>query len=161
MGDVLIALNEEKAPISSENFKQYVLDGFYNGTLFHRVIKGFMIQGGGMNEEMVTKPTRGTIENEAGNGLTNTKGSIAMARTSSPHSATSQFFINTADNDFLDFPSYDGWGYCVFGKVIEGMDVVEKIEAVQTTQRKGHMDVPVDPVVILRAEIQPDSASID
>jgi peptidyl-prolyl cis-trans isomerase B (cyclophilin B) len=127
LGSILIELNEEKAPISAENFKQYVKDGFYDGTLFHRVIQGFMIQGGGMNEEMVAKPTRETIENEANNGLKNEIGSIAMARTSAPHSASSQFFINTANNSFLDYPGQDGWGYCVFGLVKEGMDVVQKI----------------------------------
>ena len=126
LGSILIELNEEKAPISAENFKQYVKDGFYDGTLFHRVIQGFMIQGGGMNEEMVAKRTRETIENEANNGLKNEIGSIAMARTSAPHSASSQFFINTANNSFLDYPGQDGWGYCVFGLVKEGMDVVQK-----------------------------------
>ncbi|HBH05300.1 MAG TPA: peptidylprolyl isomerase [Flavobacteriales bacterium] len=155
LGSILIELNEEKAPISAENFKQYVKDGFYDGTLFHRVIQGFMIQGGGMNEEMVAKPTRETIENEANNGLKNEIGSIAMARTSAPHSASSQFFINTANNSFLDYPGQDGWGYCVFGLVKEGMDVVQKIESVKTTHRNGHMDVPVDPVVIIKAEILP------
>ncbi|HNW78243.1 MAG TPA: peptidylprolyl isomerase, partial [Candidatus Competibacteraceae bacterium] len=130
-------------------------DGFYDGTLFHRVIPNFMIQGGGMEAGMKQKTTRSPIRNEADNGLKNQKGSIAMARTSDPHSATAQFFINLKDNDFLDFRAANsqGWGYCVFGRVTEGMDVVETIAKVATTSRRGHQDVPADDVVIERAEV--------
>lgn len=154
-GDIRIALNEEKAPKTVANFVRYVKEGFYAGTLFHRVIRGFMIQGGGFNDEMVQKSTHEAIENEANNGLKNTKGSIAMARTQDPHSATSQFFINTSDNEFLNFKneSVGGWGYCVFGEVVEGMEVVEKIEQVYTTQAGFHQDVPKDDVVIESATL--------
>jgi peptidyl-prolyl cis-trans isomerase B (cyclophilin B) len=153
-GDIVIELDHEKAPKSCENFEQYVRDGHYDGTIFHRVIGNFMIQGGGMLPDMSQKPTRDPIENEAANGLSNVTGSIAMARTMAPHSATAQFFINVKDNGFLDHPGQDGWGYCVFGKVVEGMDVVEKIKGVDTGNKAGHSDVPVEPIVIEKAQIQ-------
>ncbi len=153
LGDIVIELDEEKAPISSENFKQYVRDGFYDGVIFHRVIPNFMIQGGGFMPDMMQKATRETIENEAKNGLSNEKYTLAMARTMDPHSASAQFFINTKDNSFLDYPGQDGWGYAVFGKVIEGTDVVDKIEKVETGNKAGHSDVPVEPVIIEKAEI--------
>ncbi len=152
-GDILIELDAENAPKTSANFTQYVRDGHYDGTLFHRVINGFMIQGGGMNADFVAKPTRRPIRNEAENGLKNKVGTIAMARTNDPHSATSQFFINVADNDFLDHPGQDGWGYCVFGRVTEGMDVVEKIKGVPTTSKQGHQDVPIEDVLIEKAVV--------
>ncbi len=152
-GDITLELDPEKAPKTCENFIQYVKDGFYDGTIFHRVIDNFMIQGGGFLPDMTQKATRDPIENEAANGLSNEKGTIAMARTMDPHSATAQFFINVADNKFLDHPGQDGWGYCVFGRVTEGMDVVEKIKGVATSSRLGHQDVPVEPVVIEKAEI--------
>jgi peptidyl-prolyl cis-trans isomerase B (cyclophilin B) len=152
-GDIVLELDHEKAPKTCENFEQYVRDGHYDGTIFHRVISNFMIQGGGFMPDMMQKATREPIENEANNGLKNTTGSIAMARTMAPHSASSQFFINVKDNGFLDYPGQDGWGYCVFGKVSEGMDVVEKIERAVTTNRAGHSDVPVEPVIIESATI--------
>jgi peptidyl-prolyl cis-trans isomerase B (cyclophilin B) len=152
-GDILIELNEEKAPLSCENFKQYVTDGHYDGTIFHRVIKGFMIQGGGFMPDMMQKATRENIENEAKNGLGNKRGTLAMARTMEPHSASSQFFINLKDNNFLDYPGQDGWGYCVFGEVTEGMDVVDSIEQVTTGNTGGHGDVPEEPVIVEKAEI--------
>ncbi|MDR1777268.1 MAG: peptidyl-prolyl cis-trans isomerase [Desulfovibrio sp.] len=152
-GDILVRLDERKAPISTANFIQYVKSGHYDGVIFHRVIKGFMIQGGGFTPEMKQKPTRVAIRNEANNGLKNVKYTIAMARTNDPHSATSQFFINTRDNAFLDFKSStpQGWGYAVFGKVIKGQDVVDKIEAAATGKRGLFDDVPVSPVVINKA----------
>ncbi|MBK1719331.1 peptidylprolyl isomerase [Thiocystis violacea] len=152
-GDILIELDAEKAPATCANFEQYVRDGHYDGTLFHRVIKGFMIQGGGMNPDFSQKPTRAAIENEAKNGLKNQIGTLAMARTNAPHSATSQFFINVSNNDFLDYPGQDGWGYCVFGRVVEGMETVEAIKGVKTGNRSGHQDVPMEDVVIEKAEI--------
>ncbi|TXI74770.1 MAG: peptidyl-prolyl cis-trans isomerase [Dechloromonas sp.] len=154
-GVITLALNEEKAPKTVANFKSYVEAGHYDGTIFHRVIKNFMIQGGGMEPGMNQKATQAPIENEAANGLKNKRGSIAMARTSDPHSATAQFFINTVDNDFLDFksPSGQGWGYCVFGEVTEGMDVVDKIRAVATGNKGFHQDVPKEDVVIEKAAI--------
>ncbi len=152
-GDIVIELDEEKAPITCANFKQYVEDGFYDGLIFHRVIPGFMIQGGGFMPDMMQKATREPIENEAKNGLSNVKYSIAMARTMDPHSASAQFFINTKDNAFLDYPGQDGWGYAVFGKVVEGTDVVDAIEKVPTGNKAGHSDVPVEPVIIEKAEI--------
>ena len=152
-GDILIELDEEKAPNTSANFLQYVNDGFYDGTIFHRVIGNFMIQGGGFEPEMQQKSTREPVENEAKNGLSNLTGTIAMARTADPHSATAQFFINVADNKFLDYPGQDGWGYCVFGKVVEGMDVVNKIKSVDTTIRMGHQDVPHEDVIIEKVEV--------
>lgn len=152
-GDIVIDLNTEKAPITVANFLSYVDDGFYDGTIFHRVIKGFMIQGGGFDESMSQKSTKATIENEANNGLKNDHYTIAMARTSAPHSATAQFFINGNNNDFLNHtaPTSSGWGYCVFGKVVEGMDVVDKIIQVKTGNKNGHQDVPVENVVIKKA----------
>jgi peptidyl-prolyl cis-trans isomerase B (cyclophilin B) len=152
-GDIVIELDHDKAPKTAANFEQYVRDGHYDGTLFHRVIDGFMIQGGGMDTGFRQKPTRAPIENEAKNGLKNQTGTIAMARTNDPHSASSQFFINVADNGFLDYPGQDGWGYCVFGRVTEGMDVVDRIRGVKTGNRGPHQDVPVDDVVIEKAEI--------
>ena len=152
-GEIHIELDPEKAPVTCANFEQYVRDGHYDGTLFHRVINGFMIQGGGMNTDSVQKPTRDPIENEAKNGLKNRTGTIAMARTMEPHSASAQFFINVSDNGFLDYPGQDGWGYCVFGRVAAGMDVVDKIKTVATGNKHGHQDVPVEDVVIERAEI--------
>jgi peptidyl-prolyl cis-trans isomerase B (cyclophilin B) len=149
-GEITLELDTEKAPITTANFLQYVDNGFYNGTIFHRVIDGFMIQGGGFDASMNQKQTADEIKNEADNGLKNDKYTIAMARTSAPHSASSQFFINAGDNDFLNHTAQtsSGWGYCVFGKVVAGMDVVDKIRQVATTSRKGHQDVPVDNVVI-------------
>jgi len=153
MGDITIELDEEKAPITSANFTQYVEEGFYDGTIFHRVINNFMVQGGGFEPGMTQKETRATIENEAKNGLSNEVGTIAMARTMDPHSASAQFFINIADNKFLDYPGQDGWGYCVFGKVTEGMDVINKMKEVATTTRMGHQDVPEEDLIIEKAEI--------
>ncbi len=153
LGDIKIELDEEKAPNTSENFKQYVKDGHYDNCIFHRVINNFMIQGGGFEPGMKEKDTREPIENEANNGLSNLTGTIAMARTMEPHSASAQFFINVADNKFLDYPGQDGWGYCVFGKVTEGMEVVNKIKTVETDFNSGHQDVPVEDVVINKAEI--------
>ncbi|MBO0214016.1 peptidylprolyl isomerase [Vibrio sp. Vb2880] len=155
-GDIKIQLNEEKAPETSANFLQYCRDGFYDNTLFHRVIDGFMIQGGGMTSGLREKATRSPIRNEANNGLSNKVGSIAMARTMEPHSASSQFFINVNNNTFLDFRSEnrDGWGYCVFGEVVEGMDIVNKIKGVSTGSYGMHQDVPLDEVVITGTTIE-------
>ena len=155
MGDIMIELDHENAPKTAANFEQYVKDGFYDGTIFHRVINGFMIQGGGMEPGMSQKKTRDPIDNEANNGLKNEIGTVAMARTNDPHSATAQFFINVSNNDFLNFssPTPNGWGYCVFGKVTEGMDVVEKIKSRPTTNKMGHQDVPVEDIVIEKAEL--------
>ncbi len=155
MGTIVIELDSDKAPKTAANFLQYARDGFYDGTIFHRVINNFMIQGGGMQPGMVEKQTREPIENEADNGLSNLKGTIAMARTQDPHSATAQFFINVADNTFLDHsaPNPQGWGYCVFGKVVEGMDVVEKIKDVPTGNAGYHQDVPLEDVVIESVEV--------
>ena len=154
-GEILLELNSEKAPQTVENFLQYVRDGFFSNTLFHRVIDGFMIQGGGLEADMRQKTTRAPVKNEADNGLKNDAYTIAMARTSDPHSATAQFFINVANNDFLNFsaPTPHGWGYCVFGKVVEGQDIVDKIKKVRTGSRAGHQDVPVENVIIESAEI--------
>jgi len=154
MGNITLELNSEKAPATVENFLGYVKNEHYDGTIFHRVIYDFMVQGGGMDTEMNEKKTGAPIKNEANNGLRNLEGTIAMARTSDPHSASAQFFINTNDNASLDFSSEtdDGWGYCVFGEVIDGMDVVEKIEGVSTTSRAGHQNVPEDPVLIEKAQ---------
>ncbi len=154
-GEITIELDAEKAPSTVTNFLQYVESGFYNNTIFHRVIDGFMIQGGGFELDMSQKPTNATIKNEADNGLKNKIYTIAMARTPNPDSASSQFFINIADNDFLNFtsPTAQGWGYCVFGKVTAGTEVVDKIRQVKTGSRSGHQDVPVDNVVIERAEL--------
>jgi peptidyl-prolyl cis-trans isomerase B (cyclophilin B) len=155
MGIITLELDAAKAPVTVRNFLDYAAAGFYDGTLFHRVIDGFMIQGGGYTSGMNHKPTREPIENEASNGLKNETYTIAMARTPSPHSATSQFFINVADNGFLDFsaPTPQGFGYCVFGKVTGGFDAVDKITKVETGFRDGHQDVPLRDVVIERAEI--------
>jgi peptidyl-prolyl cis-trans isomerase B (cyclophilin B) len=152
-GDILLELDSEKAPKTCENFARYVREGYFDGTLFHRVIDGFMIQGGGMSADFTEKPTHKSISNEAKNGLKNLRGTIAMARTMEPHSASSQFFINVADNGFLDYPGRDGWGYCVFGRVTDGMDVVDRIKGVETGPRRGHQDVPVKDVIIETAEI--------
>ena len=155
MGTIVLELDSEKAPATVENFAEYAKSGFYDGTVFHRVIPGFMIQGGGFEPGMNQKPTRAAIKNEADNGLTNDNGTIAMARTSDPNSATSQFFINVKDNDFLNYTSStpQGWGYCVFGKVTQGMDVVHKIEKVATGSRGMHQDVPTEDVVIEKVTI--------
>lgn len=154
-GTITLELDADKAPESVRNFLAYVTAGHYDNTIFHRVIKGFMIQGGGFEPGMNQKPTREAIKNEADNGLRNVTGTIAMARTQAPHSATAQFFINVTDNDFLDFRSADaqGWGYCVFGRVSDGMDVVNAIRSVRTASSGFHQDVPVEDVVIERAEI--------
>ncbi len=154
-GDIVLQLDAEKAPLTTENFVQYVKDGHYNGTVFHRVIKGFMIQGGGFEPGMSQKKTRATIQNEADNGLKNKKYSIAMARTMEPHSASAQFFINASDNDFLNHSgkNVQGWGYAVFGEVIEGREIVDAIEKVATGSKAGHQDVPKDDVIIEKAEI--------
>jgi len=154
-GVIALELNAEKAPKTVANFLAYVAAGHYNNTVFHRVIKNFMIQGGGFEPNMNQKPCKAPIENEAANGLRNKRGTVAMARTNDPHSATAQFFINTVDNDFLDFksPTGQGWGYCVFGEVVEGLDVVDKIRAVRTGNKGFHQDVPVDDVIIEKAEV--------
>lgn len=154
-GDIVLQLDAEKAPLTTENFVQYVKDGHYNGTVFHRVIKGFMIQGGGFEAGMNQKKTRASIQNEADNGLKNKKYSIAMARTMEPHSASAQFFINSSDNDFLNHSgkNVQGWGYAVFGEVIEGREIVDAIEKVATGSKAGHQDVPKDDVIIEKAEI--------
>lgn len=152
-GLISIELDYAKAPETAANFLCYAREGFYEGTLFHRVIPNFMIQGGGLLPDMTQKKTHAAIQNEAKNGLKNVVGSLAMARTSAPHSATSQFFINVNDNSFLDYPGQDGWGYCVFGKVTEGMDVVNAIVGVRTTSKKGHQDVPADDILIEKVEV--------
>ena len=154
-GDIKIELNHEKAPKTAANFEKYVKEGYYDGVIFHRVIDNFMIQGGGFEPGMVNKETEMPIENEADNGLKNTVGTLAMARTMDPHSASAQFFINVSDNEFLNHTSKStqGWGYAVFGEVIEGMDVVNRIKAVKTTTRMGHQDVPVEDIIIEKAEI--------
>ncbi len=152
-GKITLELDAEKAPKSVENFINYVKSGHYDGTIFHRVIDGFMIQGGGFEPDMKQKPTGEPIENEAGNGLKNDRYTIAMARTSAPHSATAQFFINVSDNEFLNHPGSDGWGYAVFGKVTDGTDVVDGIRAVKTGRRSMFSDVPVEDVVIEKAEV--------
>ena len=154
-GTIVLELDAAKAPNTVANFLQYAKDGYYDGTIFHRVINGFMIQGGGMEPGMKEKQTRESIQNEANNGLTNARGTVAMARTPDPHSASAQFFINVADNDFLNFRAEtpDGWGYCVFGKVTEGMDVVDKIKGVDTGNKGYHQDVPVEDVVIESVEV--------
>ena len=153
-GDITLELDAESTPITVENFLTYAKDGHYTGTIFHRVISGFMIQGGGFSSDMQQKPTRQPIKNESSNGLSNLKYTIAMARTSVPDSATSQFFINTKDNFFLDKKSsQDGVGYCVFGRVIAGTDIIDEIEKVKTTSKSGHQDVPADPIEILSVEI--------
>jgi len=152
-GDISVELFDEQAPISCENFRQYARDGHFAGTVFHRVIPNFMIQGGGMDESMTAKPTRGPIKNEADNGVSNTRGTLAMARTAVVDSATSQFFINLRDNDFLDHGTRD-FGYAVFGQVTGGMDVVDAIAAVPTGSRGGHQDVPVEAVEIIEVTVE-------
>lgn len=154
-GTIVLELDTAKAPVTVENFTTYAREGFYDGTIFHRVISNFMIQGGGMLSGMIEKSTHAPIKNEANNGLSNARGTIAMARTPNPDSATAQFFINVKDNTFLDFqaPTADGWGYCVFGKVTEGMDVVDKIKDVPTGTQGGHQDVPTEEVIIESVEV--------
>lgn len=152
-GDITLELDAEKAPKSVANFLAYAAAGHYEGTIFHRVIDGFMIQGGGFTSGMKQKPTNEPIENEAKNGLKNVEYSVAMARTNAPHSASAQFFINIKNNTFLDYPGQDGWGYCVFGKVTDGFDVVEKIKAVKTTRSGMFADVPVEDVVIEKVTV--------
>ncbi len=154
-GTITLKLDADKAPVTVENFTNYVKEGFYNGTIFHRVINGFMIQGGGMEPGMKEKSTRAPIKNEADNGLSNETGTIAMARTNDPHSASAQFFINVSNNTFLNHraPTPEGWGYAVFGKVVDGMDVVERIKAVATGNAGFHQDVPVEDVIIESAEV--------
>jgi len=149
-GDITLELDGEKAPATVANFVEYAQSGYYDGTIFHRVINNFMIQGGGFDTEMQQKPTNAPIQNEANNGLKNNRGSVAMARTMDPHSATAQFFINVSDNDFLNFSgeNMQGWGYAVFGQVVEGEDVLDKIRVVPTGSQAGHQDVPTDPIVI-------------
>ncbi|MDP5009072.1 MAG: peptidylprolyl isomerase, partial [Glaciimonas sp.] len=150
-GDITIELDAEKAPKSVANFLAYVNSGHYSGTIFHRVIDGFMVQGGGFEPGMKQKPVNDTVENEANNGLKNESYTVAMARTSDPHSASAQFFINIKNNSFLDYPGQDGWGYCVFGKVTAGMDVVDKIKAVKTGRTGMFSDVPAEDVIIEKA----------
>lgn len=154
-GDITLELNAEKAPITVANFLKYVENGFYDGVIFHRIIDNFMIQGGGFDTDMKQKPTEAEIKNEADNGLSNDNYTIAMARTAVPDSASSQFFININDNDFLNHtaPTASGWGYCVFGKVTEGMEVVDKMKGISTTSRAGHQDVPEEPVIIEKATL--------
>jgi peptidyl-prolyl cis-trans isomerase B (cyclophilin B) len=152
-GAIKVEVDAEKAPKTVENFLAYVTAGHYNGTIFHRVIDGFMVQGGGFEPGMKQKPTNQNVENEAANGLKNEPYTLAMARTSDPHSASAQFFINVKSNSFLDHPGQDGWGYCVFGKVVEGMEVVDQIKAVKTTRTGMFADVPVEDVIIEKAEI--------
>lgn len=154
-GDIKLELDAEKAPNTVANFLKYVESGHYNGVIFHRVISNFMIQGGGFDADMNQKTAPHTIDNEANNGLKNEKGTIAMARTMDPHSAGAQFFINTKDNGFLNFsaPTQQGWGYCVFGKVVDGMDVVEAIEGVATGNKFGHGDVPIEPIIITEVTV--------
>lgn len=153
LGEIVLELDAEKAPKTTANFTQYVKDGHYDGTIFHRVIDKFMIQGGGFAIGMQQKATRAPIKNEANNGLSNLKGTIAMARTMDPHSASAQFFINVSDNKFLDYPGQDGWGYCVFGRVVSGIEVVDKMKSVDTTSRMGHQDVPVQDLIIESATL--------
>jgi peptidyl-prolyl cis-trans isomerase B (cyclophilin B) len=152
-GNITIELDAEKAPKTVENFLAYVKSGHYDGTIFHRVIDGFMVQGGGFEPGMKQKPTNEPLENEAKNGLKNEPYTLAMARTSDPHSASAQFFINIKNNSFLDYPGQDGWGYCVFGKVTEGKEIVDKIRTVKTTRSGMFADVPVDDVIIEKAEV--------
>lgn len=158
LGTIAVALDFENAPKTAENFQQYCEDGFYEGTIFHRVIDGFMIQGGGMDAEMNEKKTREPIQNEADNGLLNSRGTLAMARTGDPHSASAQFFINLKDNSFLNHTGKNpqGWGYAVFGEVVEGMDVVDQIRTVETGSSGFHQDVPLEPILIEKCEVVED-----
>ncbi|WP_246487497.1 peptidylprolyl isomerase [Ferrigenium kumadai] len=153
LGTITLQLDAEKAPLSVKNFLEYVNSGFYDGTIFHRVMDNFMIQGGGFEPGMKQKPTNAPVKNEAANGLKNENYTIAMARTSDPHSATAQFFINVRNNDFLDYPGQDGWGYAVFGKVVEGKEVVDAIKKVKTGNSGFHQNVPKEDVVITKAEV--------
>lgn len=155
LGDFEVELNSVEAPKTCANFEEYVKSGHYNDTIFHRVINGFMVQGGGFTADMEQKPTNDPVQNEANNGLKNKAYTLAMARTMDPHSATAQFFINVVDNDFLDFKSESpqGWGYCVFGTVVKGQDVIDRMKTVKTSRSGMHQDVPVEPIVILSAEI--------
>ena len=153
-GVITLQLDAEKAPVTVKNFLEYVNSGFYSGTIFHRVIGNFMIQGGGFEPGMKQKKTNAPIKNEAANGLKNDKYTVAMARTGDPNSATAQFFINVNDNEFLNYPGQDGWGYCVFGKVVEGKEVVDAIRNVKTGNRSGFQDVPLEDVVITKAEVE-------
>ncbi len=152
-GDITLELDEAKAPKTVANFVDYVKAGHYTDTIFHRVIPGFMVQGGGFTADMKQKPAPNKVENEANNGLKNDKYTIAMARTMDPHSASAQFFLNSKNNDFLNYPGQDGWGYTVFGKIVEGTDVVDAIEGVRTGSKAGHQDVPVEAVTIYSAEL--------
>ena len=156
LGDIKISLDFDNAPNTAKNFQQYVEEGFYNGTIFHRVIKGFMVQGGGFASGMDEKTTRESIQNEANNGLSNKRGTLAMARTQDPHSASAQFFINLVDNNFLDFKneSVQGWGYCVFGEVIEGMDIVDKMALADTGRLGFHDDVPKEEIIVESATVE-------
>lgn len=158
LGDITVELNEEKAPIGTENFIHYVMEGFYKGTLFHRIIPNFMVQGGGLLPGMEDKASGNPIENEADNGLKNERGTLAYARTGDPHSATTQFFINLVDNSFLDHTGKNpqGWGYAVFGKVVDGMDIVDAMAQVETTGRRGHQDVPVEDILITKTTLIED-----
>lgn len=158
LGSITIELDADKAPKTVANFVAYVESGHYDGTIFHRVIEDFMVQGGGMDKDMSSKSTNDSIKNEANNGLKNEYGSVAMARTGDPHSATAQFFINTSDNGFLDFTSetQDGWGYCVFGKVVEGIEIVNNIEGKPTSTQNGHQDVPEETIEIEKAVLLPE-----
>lgn len=155
LGKIVVEVNHEKAPLSAENFVHYAMEGFYNGTIFHRIIPGFMVQGGGMLPGMEEKESGDPIENEADNGLTNKRGTLSYARTSDPHSATTQFFMNLVDNDFLDHTGKNshGWGYAVFGEIIEGLDVIDAMAKVETTSRRGHQDVPVEDIVITSTKV--------
>lgn len=155
LGDITVELNADKAPIGTENFVHYVMDNWFNGTLFHRIIPNFMAQGGGLLPGMEDKPSGDPIENEADNGLTNDRGTLAYARTMDPNSATTQFFINLKDNDFLNHrdKTSQGWGYAVFGKVVEGMDIVDLMAGVETTTRRGHQDVPVEDILITKTTL--------
>ena len=159
LGDIKIALDFDKAPVTAKNFQQYVEDGFYNGTIFHRVIKGFMAQGGGFSSGLEEKSTNESIKNEANNGVSNTRGTLAMARTQDPHSASAQFFINLVDNTFLDFSSetVQGWGYCVFTEVVEGMDIVDKMTLVDTGRLGHHDDVPKEEIIITETVIEAEA----
>ncbi|MEU6562764.1 peptidylprolyl isomerase [Nocardia nova] len=152
-GDITLELDDEKAPKTVANFVDYVKAGHYSGTIFHRVIPGFMVQGGGLTADMQQKPAPNKVENEAKNGLRNDKYTVAMARTSDPHSASAQFFVNTSNNDFLNYPGQDGWGYTVFGRVVDGSAVVDAIEAVATGSKSGHQDVPKDTITIESAQL--------
>lgn len=158
LGDITIKVDHDKAPVSAENFVHYAMEGYYNGTIFHRIIPGFMVQGGGMLPGMEEKPSGEPIENEADNGLKNLRGTISYARTMDPHSATTQFFLNLVDNAFLDHTSKDtqGWGYAVFGEITEGLDVIDAMAKVETTSRRGHQDVPVDDIVIEKTLVKED-----